>query len=134
MEPNPNLCELLRAQRPRSRTFQAAVGNVEQVGEVELWLGESHMHSTIKPLLDDPLTGAKVRVPLRTLDSILAEAGAERIDFLSIDVEGMELAVLQGLNLKKYSPRLILLEEQRRDFTKHFYLRRHGYRLVKRTD
>jgi hypothetical protein len=28
---------------------------------------------------------------------------------------------------------LILLEEHRRDFKKHFYLRRHGYRLVKRT-
>ena len=133
VEPNPNLCELLCAQRPRSRTIQAAVGNEQQVGVVELFLGESHTHSTIKPLLGDPLTGAKIRVPLRTLDSILSEADVGRIDFLSIDVEGMELAVLQGLDLKKYSPRLILLEEQRRDYKKHFYLRRHGYRLVKRT-
>jgi FkbM family methyltransferase len=133
VEPNPDLCKLLRAQRPRSRTFQAAVGNAEQVGDVELLMGESHVHSTLKPFLDDPLSGTKIKVPLRTLDSILAEAGAGRIDFLSIDVEGMELAVLQGLNLEKHSPRLILMEEHRRDYKKHFHLRRHGYRLVKRT-
>jgi hypothetical protein len=45
----------------------------------------------------------------------------------------MELQVLRGLSLKKYAPRLILLEDHRRNYTKHFYLRRHGYRLVKRT-
>jgi FkbM family methyltransferase len=133
VEPNPDLCELLRAQRPRSRTFQAAVGGPDQAGEVDLLLGAEHVHSTVAPVLDDPLSGRKIRVPLRTLDAILEEAGLERIDFLSIDVEGMELAVLQGLNLKKYAPRLILLEEHRRNYTKHFYLRRHGYRLVKRT-
>ena len=133
IEPNPDLCALLRAQRPRSRTVQAAVGSPDQGGEVELLLGRSHLHSTLAPVLGDPLSGAKVRVPLRTLDSILAEAGAARIDFLSIDVEGMELAVLQGLNLEKHAPRLILLEEHRRDFKKHFHLRRHGYRLVRRT-
>jgi FkbM family methyltransferase len=133
VEPNPELCELLRAQRPRSRTFQAAVGAPEQVGEVDLLMGASHLHSTLSPVLDDPMSGVKVRVPLRTLDAILTEAGVASVDFLSLDVEGMELAVLQGFTLEKFRPRLILLEEHRRDFKKHFYLRRHGYRLVKRT-
>jgi hypothetical protein len=35
----------------------------------------------------------------------------------------MELQVLRGLSLKKYAPRLILLEDHRRNYTKHFYLR-----------
>ena len=34
----------------------------------------------------------------------------KRIDFLSIDVEGNELNVLKGFNLKKYKPTIILLE------------------------
>lgn len=134
VEPNPELCELLRAQRPHSRTFEAAVGQPDQVGEVELLMGKSNLHSTLVPVIGDPLSGVKVRVQLRTLDSILVEAGLGRIDFLSIDVEGMELPALQGLNLEKYMPRLILLEEHRRNYAKHFYLRRHGYRLVKRTN
>ena len=32
------------------------------------------------------------------------------IDLLSIDVEGFELKVLQGLNLEKYNPNIIVLE------------------------
>lgn len=133
IEPNPELCKLLCEKRPRSRVFQAAAGAPGQPCEVDLLLGVDSLHSTLAPVLDDPLTGKKVRVPLRTLNSILAEAGAARIDFLSIDVEGMELQVLQGLNLEKCTPKLILIEEHRRDYTKHFYLRHHGYRLVRRT-
>jgi FkbM family methyltransferase len=135
VEPNPELCELLRAQRPRSRTFQAAAGRPDQGGEVDLFMGKSDLHSTLVPIIGEPpLSGAKVRVQLRTLDSILAEASVEKIDFLSVDVEGTELDVLDGLNLEKYAPRLILLEEHRLNYSKHFYLRRRGYRLVKRTD
>jgi FkbM family methyltransferase len=131
VEPNPELFKLLCEQRPRSRAVQAAVGS--QSGEVELLLGVDHQHSTLVPTLGDPMSGKKVKVPLRTLDSILREAGVTVIDFLSIDVEGMELQVLQGLNLEKYAPRLILMEEHRRDYSKHNHLRQHGYRLVRRT-
>jgi FkbM family methyltransferase len=131
VEPNPELFKLLCEQRPGSRVVQAAAG--AQTGEVDLLLGVNHLHSTLAPVLGDPLSDKKVRVKLRTLDSILAEAGVAQIDFLSIDVEGMELQVLQGLDLKKFAPQLVLLEEHRRDYAKHFYLRRHGYRLVKRT-
>jgi FkbM family methyltransferase len=131
VEPNPDLFRLLLNQRPHSRSVQAAVG--AQDGEAELFLGENDLHSTLAPVLDDPLSGKTVRVKLRTLNSILTEASVTAVDFLSIDVEGMELQVLQGLDLEKFSPQLILLEEHRRDYTKHFYLRRHGYRLVRRT-
>src|ERR1019366_5417846 len=85
IEPNPSLSELLRAQRPRSKVFQAAVGNPDQVGEVDLQIGTHHGLSTIFNTLDQPLSGTKIKVPLRTLDSILAEAGLGQIDFLTID-------------------------------------------------
>jgi FkbM family methyltransferase len=133
VEPNPDLCELLRQARPHSRVFQVAVGNDGQTGEVDLLLGVTDGHSTLKSIIGNPLSGKKVRVRLRTLDSILAEANIGRIDFLSVDVEGMELAVLQGFDLQKHRPRLILIEDHRHNYQKHFYLRRHGYRLVKRT-
>ena len=131
IEPNPKLFQLLGEHRPRSRAVQAAVG--AKNGEVDLLLGLDDLHSTLAPVLGDPLSGEKVRVPLRTLDSILAEAGVAAVDFLSIDVEGMELQVLQGLNLEKFAPKLILIEEHRRDYAKHYHLRRQGYRLVRRT-
>lgn len=47
----------------------------------------------------------------RTLESVLIEANAPtRIDLLSIDVEGAELSVLQGVNFSNWIFEYILLE------------------------
>lgn len=52
-----------------------------------------------------------VKVPARTLASILDTLPQPvSIDLLSLDVEGYELNVLKGLNLKKYKPKHILVE------------------------
>jgi FkbM family methyltransferase len=51
--------------------------------------------------------------PARTLDSILYEAKAPKvIEFLSIDVEGAEKAVLSGLNLCEFAFKVICVEAQ----------------------
>ena len=47
----------------------------------------------------------------RTLTSLLDESGApKKIDLLSLDVEGAELSVLQGVDFKRYSFEFILVE------------------------
>lgn len=52
-----------------------------------------------------------VQVPARTLGSLLDELPAPAdIDFFSLDVEGYELQVLQGLNIAKHRPKFILVE------------------------
>jgi hypothetical protein len=40
---------------------------------------------------------------------------------------------LRGLDLGRYEPQLILIEEHFYGLEKHFYLRRHGYKLVRRS-
>lgn len=55
--------------------------------------------------------GYSIQVPARTLDSILDEAQPpQTIDLFSLDVEGYELQVLQGLSFEKYKPKYILVE------------------------
>ena len=44
----------------------------------------------------------------------------KEIDFLSIDVEGYEIEVLQGLDFNKYKPKLVVLEFINHDI-KEFY-------------
>jgi FkbM family methyltransferase len=57
----------------------------------------------------------KIKVPARTLDSILDELpGLVDIDFFSLDVENYEYNVLKGLSLTRYRPKYILVEA--RDF------------------
>ena len=133
IEPNSRLCQLLRAQRPASKTVQAACCAPEQVGEADLHIGSSDAHSAINPQFDHALKGESERVKMRTLDSILAEAGISTVDFLSVDVEGMEIDVLKGCTLPKFQPRLMLIEDHLYDHRTHHYLRQQGYKLVRRT-
>ena len=51
-------------------------------------------------------------IKTRTLDSILEDTKFknEKISLLSIDTEGSELEVLEGFNLNKYSPDIIVVE------------------------
>ena len=52
------------------------------------------------------------KITTNTLNSIILESSFadKKVDFLSIDVEGHELEVLKGFDLKKYSPKVIVIE------------------------
>jgi len=71
-------------------------------------------------------------VPIRTLDSVLEEAGAPKgFDFLSIDVEGHEIEVLRV----RYCPLAAASHPaggSRRGFVEDRFLNRAGYRIVRR--
>lgn len=66
-------------------------------------------------------------VPARTLTSVLDEYGLRYIDLLSLDVEGYELEVMQGLDLDRFRPRHILVEESGRGVLEA-YITARGYR------
>ncbi len=126
-EPNENVYELLQKNveingvRETVCTHQICVGAED--GEVDFYITEessfSGMSSTGRAKLRE-----KVKVPIRSLDSILPQLGLSQIDAIKIDVEGYEFAVLQGAKetLRK-SPNLAIvmevsfknLDEQRRE-------------------
>ena len=51
-----------------------------------------------------------IEVPATTLTRLLEKHNIKEIDFLSLDVEGYELSVLNGLDFTKYRPKYMLLE------------------------
>src|ERR1035438_2756517 len=135
VEPQASLCEKLRSARPRSQVFQVACSRPGSEGEADLILTEYDGNATLKPQRDSHginYVGTE-RVRITTLDSVLQAAGVSRIDFVSLDVEGHEIEVMRGFNFEKYKPSLILIEDGVRDLAKHRFLKRRGYKLVKRT-
>jgi FkbM family methyltransferase len=63
-----------------------------------------------------------LHVPARTVNSILRELSApQRIDLLSIDVEGSELSVLEGLDLAEFSFGLVIIETEEVQFVKRLF-------------
>jgi FkbM family methyltransferase len=125
----PHLAERARRQRPRSRVFQCALVSADQEGtEVEMIYGnlmsvvvgamgspEADREHIRKAAEHDPESGRfRVTVKGRTLSSLIDEAGAPQVDFLSLDVEGFEGPVLRGLDFQRHRPEYICVEARRR--------------------
>jgi FkbM family methyltransferase len=119
VEPNPELCARLRRERT-SFVFEGAASSVHGVATLMLAEGAelSHAVSSIEQGAQTSIErqGLSVRaVDVRTapLDTILEEAGAKpgEIAFVSIDVEGHELAVLKGFTLSRWRPRILVIED-----------------------
>jgi FkbM family methyltransferase len=125
IEPMPELYRQAVVQRPQARVFNCACVAFDYAGS-DVEMRYANLMSLVKGSWRDPELEAdhvaagqrienithpyEVRVPARTLTSILEECGVSSIDFLSLDVEGYEAAVLSGLNLNRYAPRYILVE------------------------
>jgi len=83
-----------------------------------------------RPFLEDPSQRFSYGAVARTLTDILTEVKAPSCpDLLSLDVEGNELAVLQGLDFSRYRPQWILVEC--RDDSIRDHLSSQGYTLHK---
>lgn len=133
VEPQPALAEDLRRHRS-AKVFAAACSSRRNAGtRMTLHLAGGHSSFDPKLNLAEVKPHGTVAVRARTLNEILNEAGASRIDFISIDVEGHELDVLDGFDLARWKPRLILIEDLLLHLRLHRYLSRRSYRLLRRT-
>jgi FkbM family methyltransferase len=115
-EPSPRerrrFSKHMRLNRRRNVEVEScAVGN--KPGEAELFLVDGFRdwgNSLRPPAVPEPTR--KVNVQVRRLDDVLAERGIEHVDFLKLDAEGGELAVLQGARrLLQTAPRPAILAE-----------------------
>ena len=65
-----------------------------------------------------------------TLDDLLEREGVEKIDLLSMDIEGHEAKALAGFDIERFRPELVVIEGHNKDVTT--YLHRHGYKQILR--
>jgi FkbM family methyltransferase len=102
----------LRVNRCRNVEVEScALGN--ERGEAELYLvdGFRDWGNSLRPPAVAEATRS-VSVAVRKLDDVLAERGIERVDFIKLDAEGGELAVLEGARrLLQTAPRPAILAE-----------------------
>jgi FkbM family methyltransferase len=118
VEPVPSLAAALREQRPRDATIAAAAG--AGAGLAQLFAAETTGNSTMIPdLAREAAAGGLVMteltVPVAPLDELLEQADmADRtIHFCSIDVEGFEAEVLEGFDLVRWRPWILVVEATR---------------------
>ena len=114
---------LLRQDRPQDENIQCLLGAEEGMGIIYAGPAENRGSSTTDPSLvkryakEFGQTFRETQVPIRRLNDILREKPQPTIDFLKIDVEGAEAAVLSGVDLKEFNPRIIIIEATRPNST-----------------
>ncbi len=92
-------------------------------------------HHPLYHLIDE------ISVPVRSLESILDEYLPQEthIDFLSVDVEGLDLEVLKSNNWDKYRPKVVVVEcwdsdlENIKHTDIYAFLTAHNYKLFAKT-
>jgi|SRR5579862_2561204 len=142
VEASPRYFELCKKNRPKSRCVQAACGN-EEGGIIDFRDEQGGLFSGVHT--DEsyashcyaagriPFRGFEtIKVPSTTLNKLL-EGHTGDIDFVSIDVEGSEEEVLEGFDLDRYRPRLMVLEANTEPEAEALdrYAQSRGYRLAR---
>ncbi len=71
---------------------------------------------------------SKIEIQCSSLNSILRKYNFDHFDYLNVDVEGSELKVIEGIDLKKYHPTLITIENN--DLLPVDYFKSEIYKLL----
>jgi FkbM family methyltransferase len=115
VEPNPWLTQLSEAVRPRDRRIDSLLG--AEPGHTIYHLVD-HFHG-LSTTLESHARAVRKRygkaakafpVPVTTLKEICRKHAPKQIDFLKIDVEGAEQAVLLGNDWRRFRPKVVVAE------------------------
>lgn len=114
VEANPHVFEKLCANRPRATNVQCAIdeengttvfllndGHTEMISGIKKYYDQRHMRRLSQENKVHRGRTSQVEVPTRRLDGLLAEHGIKNVNYLSIDVEGAELAVVKSIDFSE---------------------------------
>lgn len=146
IEPNPDASNLFRSARSRDINIQLGVS--DSTGRITYYQYDEPAANTFdSKIVNSRLAMARYKlqstseVNVERLDHILTNhlpAGTQ-IDFLSIDVEGLDFAVLKSNDWERYRPKCVLVEalgsslEDVMDSAMFDFMKRHHYRLFAKT-
>jgi FkbM family methyltransferase len=123
IEPNPSLYKQIKKVRPRDVVINKGIG-IDSVSEADFYLfpPEADGLSTFSKTEAEywGKVGMKnvgkikykevIKIPLVSINEIIEKNFDDKPDFISLDVEGLDLAILKSLDYSKFSPKVICVE------------------------
>jgi len=145
IEPNPDALAMFNRQRKRD--INVGCGVADREGQLVYFMFQEAALNTFDPALAERNKDHRFKflgtkdIPVRRLDTILEGLlpGDGNIDFMSIDVEGYDLQVLQSNDWSRFRPSCLLVEAFDFDlsnpnaFPIHTFLDQHDYGLFAKT-
>lgn len=141
VEPNPKFVDA--HTKKGNEIYQYACSNENKLGEftivnIPTWHKNENdglSCSAIHPKYSIPPEAKveKIEVEIITLSTLLSKISLENFDLISVDTEGWELEVIQGLDLNKFTPKVIVLENMGNPkYSEHMF--KYGYLLDKQIE
>lgn len=146
IEPNPAAMSAFRSDRRRDVNLQLGVS--DRAGTMTYYaFDEPALNTFDRELVDWRLANTSykliktIEIPVVRLDSILQEhlPKGQGIDFMSVDVEGHDLAVLRSNDWTRYRPKCVLAEAIGKSIEEDMrseiflYMKDCGYELLGKT-
>lgn len=115
IEPSLHFFKKLQLRRPKDINLNYAAGNVEGVFDLYEVKGFEECSSLDKDIAKDSSKSFKkkyfkYKVHVKKVSELLKSFYEREIDFLKIDVEGLEKQVIEGIDFSKIRPKVILVE------------------------
>jgi FkbM family methyltransferase len=146
IEPNPDSFKLFARHRPRDINLNYGIANGE--GKLKYYMFDESALNTFDSevlknrILNTPYKHTNtIHVDVMPLACVLEKylPNDVKIDFLSIDVEGLDLEVLKSNDWQSYRPSWVLVEQlslndiENLDFEIHHFMKSIGYILFAKT-
>lgn len=118
VEPNPAYTELLRQGRPEDTVLNIGIGVTDETAaDFYVFDQFSQLNTFSKTRADEYIAEhgpgilkEVVKMPLININTVLGEHFEGGPDLFSIDVEGMDLAILETLDFERFRPRVFCIE------------------------
>lgn len=118
VDPNPKMEELFAKARPRDKFLNVGVGSEEEVREYFVFDDGAVNTFSAEQADQNVKVGRKLRdkkmiavLPLSTIFEKYLPKPDQRIDLLSVDVEGMDEEVLRSGDWERFRPELVICED-----------------------
>ncbi|MDH7462931.1 FkbM family methyltransferase [Chitinophagaceae bacterium 26-R-25] len=123
IEPNPYLAKKIKSKRPKDKVLNIGIG-INEAKEADFYLFPYKAHGLSTFSKEEAEywkeVGMKnvgkvayekvIKVPLNTINNIIKTEFSSVPDFVSIDVEGLDLEILKTLDFSLYRPKVICVE------------------------
>ncbi len=137
VEPNPKYAEVLKLHRPFDTIYNVGIAGKENNGlEQPYYMVEgldtrnTFSKTVAQKYIDDGFKVTTMQMQLMSLDALI-ELYGKKVNYISIDVEGLEWEILKDFNFEKYDIEIFNIEKGNQN-VKELLLKK-GYRLVAET-
>lgn len=120
VEPNPALIPKIKEVRPEDKVLNVGIGVTDQ-SQADYYIIKDlpGMNTFSKEQAAQLPVERVVKMPLVNVNKVIAEHLGKAPDFFSIDIEGLDLAILKTLDFAKYRPKAFCAETLQLGIWKH---------------